>query len=446
MRIAFFEDSAATGFGPLNLMRPTFELVCGRWSLRERVLRWFPAREWGAFLRNYLAELYAEEQPHSRVNDFHWLAEAPTLLINGRWHPRHDDLRDIGDADAGICDDTLVYVTVHPEEVILLSNESWDEILQKLAATRRIVDAGGRLRHRPWDLINDNATALADDAADAISHENGRLVSLRDDLPAASILGPRDRVQVSASAEVDPYVVFDARKGPVSVADGAQIQAFTRLEGPCHVGPGARIFRGNIRGETTIGADCRVGGEVEASILHSHVNKYHDGFLGHSYVCPWVNLGALSTNSDLKNDYSSVRVPLSGEMLDTGTTKAGCYLGDHTKTALGSLFNTGSSVGVMTMILPGGGLLPKHVPSFSRIWNGQLDDGVDVESALTTAATVMSRRDCRMTPAYARLIRFLAEFTRRERAEAIARFEAKQRQRTLPRSAEHATVPIPPAG
>jgi hypothetical protein len=99
--------------------------------------------------------------------------------------------------------------------------------------------------------------------------------------------------------------VLDATQGPISVDAGAVIQSFTRLEGPCHVGIGARLFRANIQKGTTIGPFCRVGGEVEASILHGYVNKYHEGFLGHSYLCPWVNLGALSTSSDLKNDNNS---------------------------------------------------------------------------------------------------------------------------------------------
>ena len=130
------------------------------------------------------------------------------------------------------------------------------------------------------------------------------------------------------------------------------------------------------------------------SILHAHVNKYHAGFLGHSYVCPWVNLGALTTNSDLKNDYSHVRVPVLGESVDTGLTKIGCFIADHAKTAIGSLLNTGSSIGAMAMILPDGQLSPKHVPSFCKAAHGELTDGIDLERALRTARIAMGRRNC----------------------------------------------------
>jgi hypothetical protein len=156
------------------------------------------------------------------------------------------------------------------------------------------------------------------------------------------------------------------------------------------------------------------------------VNKYHEGFLGHSYIAPWVNLGALSTNSDLKNDYSTVRVPLAGKSIDTGLVKAGCFIGDHTKTGLGSLFNTGSSIGVMCMILPGGELLPKHVPSFTAVWHGELADAMPLERSLAAARIAMQRRGHELTAAQERLLRLVYQSTQAERDEAIVRFHARR--------------------
>jgi len=138
----------------------------------------------------------------------------------------------------------------------------------------------------------------------------------------------------------------------------------------------------------------------------------------------------LTTNSDLKNDYSTVGVPLAGEMIDTGSTKVGCFIGDHTKTALASLFNTGSSVGVMSMVLPGGELLPKHIPSFSRIWHGELDGRFDLESSLETARTTLGRRGCELTTAEERMLRFLHDETAAERDAAILRFRERRNRRS----------------
>ena len=146
-----------------------------------------------------------------------------------------------------------------------------------------------------------------------------------------------------------------------------KIQSFTRIEGPCFIGERTQLFRALIREGTTIGPVCRVGGEIEECIFQGYSNKYHEGFLGHSYVCPWVNIGAMSTTSDLKSDYSNVKVPLEGTPIDSGSPKVGSFIGDHVKTAINSMFNTGSSIGVMAMVLPGGPLLPKFIPSFSMI-------------------------------------------------------------------------------
>ena len=101
-------------------------------------------------------------------------------------------------------------------------------------------------------------------------------------------------------------VVIDAEHGPVYLDEGAEIHPFTRIEGPCYVGKKSILLGAKCREGNSIGPFCRIGGEVEESIIQGYSNKYHDGFLGHAYVGEWVNLGALTTNSDLKNDYSTV--------------------------------------------------------------------------------------------------------------------------------------------
>src|SRR6185369_7054341 len=129
-------------------------------------------------------------------------------------------------------------------------------------------------------------------------------------LPA--VVGPPERLQVDATAQLDPLIVADTTCGPVVIDREAVVTAFTRLEGPCYIGPRTQIHAAKIRGGTTIGPNCRVGGEVEASIIQGYSNKYHDGFLGHAYIGEWVNLGAITSNSDLKNDYSEVSISLDG--------------------------------------------------------------------------------------------------------------------------------------
>ena len=155
--------------------------------------------------------------------------------------------------------------------------------------------------------------------------------------------------------------VLDAEHGPIYLDEGAVVHPFTRIEGPCYIGQNSVLFGCKCRAGNSIGPMCRVGGEVESTILHGYSNNYHDGFLGHAYVGEWVNLGAMTTNSDLKNDYSEISVVLDGKVsVPTGETKLGALIGDHVKTSIGTLFNTGAYVGAMTMIVTDGKLLPNH--------------------------------------------------------------------------------------
>jgi UDP-N-acetylglucosamine diphosphorylase/glucosamine-1-phosphate N-acetyltransferase len=313
----------------------------------------------------------------------------------------------------------VVALHLDPLEAPLLTEDNWSAALCELARIRRRVELPGKLVSYPWDLVDYNPEQITKDfQLRGLRPRGGEL------RPEVAVMGPAENIHVAEAAELHPFVVLDARKGPISIEAGAVVQPFTRIEGPCHIGAGAQLFRANVKEGSTIGPFCRVGGEIEASILHGYANKYHEGFLGHSYVCPWTNLGALSTNSDLKSDYSPVTVPLTGELVPTQRTKVGCYIGDHTKTAIGSLFNTGSSIGVFCMILPGGELLPKHVPSFARVWHGELADGWELSRSLETARIVMSRRGKELTLAEERLIRHLERQTWAER-EAALRGHAK---------------------
>ena len=423
MRIAFFEDSAAAGFAPIALTRPVFELVCGHFSLRERLIRRLSVHDWGAFIRPELVETFRESNSEAHVNDFTWLAEEPTLLINARWLPSQTGIQELANVTediVGRIGDTIAFVKLEPFESALLAEGEFDDPMQQLSGTRRSVAADGHLVTRPWDLVDLNPELLVQDFAQR-AKSGGKA-----NLGQVAVLGKPEHVYVDPSAEIDPFVVIDARGGPVYIDAGARVQAFTRLEGPVFVGRDSQLFRANVKAGTTIGPVCRIGGEIESSIIHGYANKYHDGFLGHSYVCPWVNLGALTTNSDLKNNYSEVRVPLTGTPISTGSTKIGSFIGDHTKTALCSLFNTGSSIGVMTMLLPGGELLPRNIPSFTRVWHGVIDDQLDLDESIETARYAMGRRNQELTPAEERLLRHLYRKSQPEREAAVERFESKR--------------------
>jgi UDP-N-acetylglucosamine diphosphorylase/glucosamine-1-phosphate N-acetyltransferase len=215
-------------------------------------------------------------------------------------------------------------------------------------------------------------------------------------------------------------VVIDAEHGPIYIEEDVEVHPFTRIEGPCYIGKKSILLGAKCREGNSIGPWCRVGGEVEESIIQGYSNKYHDGFLGHAYVGEWVNLGALTTNSDLKNDYTTVSVMLDGKhAIDTGSTKVGCLIGDHTKTSVGVSFNTGSYVGAMGILMATGKALPKFIPSFAWFVEGVVTKGFGHKTLYETAATAMSRRKCQWTEADRTMWDVIFEMTAGPRDEAV---------------------------
>ena len=221
-------------------------------------------------------------------------------------------------------------------------------------------------------------------------------------------------------------VVLDAENGPIYIGAGAEIHPFTRIEGPCYIGPGSVLFGAKCRAGNSIGPMCRIGGEIEGTIIQGHSNKYHDGFLGHAYVGQWVNLGALTTNSDLKNDYSEVKISLDGRtQIPTGSNKVGALIGDHARTSIGTLLNTGAFVGAMTVLVAGGRLMPKFIPSFTWYFNNALGHGGGKQPLYATARTAMSRRGCQWTDHDEAMWDAVYEMTAQERGEAVERYARK---------------------
>ena len=185
-----------------------------------------------------------------------------------------------------------------------------------------------------------------------------------------------------------------------------RVQPFSYLEGPLYVGPGTLIKAGaRIYGETSLGAVCKVAGEVGESIFADFVNKQHDGFMGHAVLGSWVNLGAGTTNSDLKNNYGPVRVDLGRGPVDTGLRFLGLLMGEHSKSAIGTLFNTGTCVGFSCNVFASG-FPPKFLPNFS--WGLDGTTRYAVEPAIATARVVMSRRGVAFQDVHAALFRVLA--------------------------------------
>jgi UDP-N-acetylglucosamine diphosphorylase/glucosamine-1-phosphate N-acetyltransferase len=250
----------------------------------------------------------------------------------------------------------------------------------------------------PWDLVAATATEIAADARVA-----GELGDVKEELHRCARLEGAENIAIGEGSEVGPSVVLDAREGPIVIGRDVRIMPNAVIVGPAFVGDGSLVrANASIYGGTSIGPACKVGGEVQASIMQSHSNKQHGGFLGHSFVGSWVNLGAATNNSDLKNNYGSVRAELDGESIDTGSASVGAVIGDHSKTAIGTRLNTGTVVGIFCSVFSDG-FPPRAIPSFS--W-GTREGFVryDLAEALDTASRVMARRGATMTQALERRV------------------------------------------
>jgi UDP-N-acetylglucosamine diphosphorylase/glucosamine-1-phosphate N-acetyltransferase len=423
MRVCLFEDRGVTDLEPLTLTRPAFELLCGASSLASRQCHHFAPCEFGVLVRSHLADLYRLHHPSTPVNDLAWLREAPTVLVNGRWLAPADAATDLPGPLVALAGDEVAYAVVGRDQLTYCSPNTLDECLEAWKASLPTRQVGGRMIRYPWMLVERNAEQLRIDFASPPRCRENRPGNI-------AVVGTPGLLRVDPTARVDPFVVADTTDGPVVIEGEAVVTAFTRLEGPCYVGPQTHVLGAKIRGGTTLGPNCRIGGEVEASIVHGHTNKYHDGFLGHSYLGEWVNLGAGTQNSDLRNDYGEITVRVGGRPISTGMTKVGCFLGDHTKTGLGTLLNTGTCAGAFCNLLPSGNYLPKWVPSFCSWWNGALQENSNLAQLLGTAARVMERRGSTLTEVHAALFRLLFAQTTGERQNAVLHAEQHRLRRS----------------
>ncbi len=416
MKLVVFEDDKYEQLYPLSLTRPVFELKCGMTSLIEKISRTYPASEISYFIRDYLVGTFKKRHPSDSVNDIRTLLDSDLVIINGRCLFIDTPADVLGAEGWAGENDQVVCAKIRKETLGEFHGDDLKKLLGYIKSKTKNVPFDYKLISYPWDLINYNSAALHDD------FKNMNWPGIEGFMAKeAAIYGPKAQVSISKGAKVHPFVCIDTDTGPVFIDEGAQIHPFTHIQGPCYIGKNSIILGAKIREGCSIGPVCRIGGEVEESIFHGYANKAHDGFIGHAYVGEWVNLGALTTNSDLKNDYSTISVIVKGKPVDTGSIKVGSFFGDHTKTSIGTYINTGAHIGALCVIVSSGGVLPKYIPSGSWFVNDSVTRGFGLKSMLHTAETVMARRKVSYTKDDAELLKKVYQLTKPERDALIKR-------------------------
>lgn len=413
--VCIFEDEGFQNFLPLVYTRPVYDLRCGILTIREKIKARFSNYNLILHSRSYLKEFVQEENPKILVDQF----DVPNILfVNGRLIVGKDSVNQIKKLKENSIlytdDGSVIAANLSGDNIGILIKSENEFISFQLLKNIHRVESKLELIKYPWHLVNTNGAEIVNDF-DLLVRKVPQINSRK----FTSVeFKNKKKIFISKNAVIDPFVFVDASDGPVFIGNNVRIMSQTYIKGPAYIGDNSIIKSGtSIYHNTSIGEACRVGGEVEASIIHSYSNKQHEGFLGHSYLGSWINIGASTNNSDLKNNYENISVLLNGKPVETGSKFVGLIMGDHSKTAINTMFNTGTIVGAACNIF-GSGFPPRYIPSFC--WGGSDFLKIhDINKFLETAKVVLLRREKNLSLKGENLMRKIFDLTAEERSRKI---------------------------
>ena len=395
--LVLFDDGVARDWQPFTLTRPAGELLFGMLRARERAEHIVDAACIGHATHEALIGF--DEPGTPPVIDLATLSTTrPRLFLSSRaildWNTTLDFE---GEATLVMGDEVIGWLV--PENSPAPSAEMLNRPRPNGGT---VVQVEGRIIDHPWELIEHNSEQIFDDVAFMIDHVYS--FDVQDE--GVWVIGEHPVVRKN-DVVIEPGVVFDATEGPIWLDEGVTIHAFTRIAGPMYIGRNSTLLGGTFKA-SSIGPYCKVHGELDTSILLGYSNKAHEGYLGHAYLGMWVNIGAMTNNSDLKNNYSSVRIWTPRGEEDSGMLKLGGLIGDHVKTAIGTLLNTGTVIGAGCNVF--GDMPPKYLPPFS--WgNG---DVYSFDKFIAAAEAAMQRRGIPLNQSQKAMLRRAWERARAE--------------------------------
>jgi UDP-N-acetylglucosamine diphosphorylase/glucosamine-1-phosphate N-acetyltransferase len=369
--------------------RPVYDLLCGIDTLKEKIIRSYDNVKVSLHCRPYLAEIVQHQNPNCLVNK---IVDEECLFINGRLIASENLSQLLPLLPA----EDKVFVNEETVIAAYLSGAHLQHKINYLKDLFSVSDFNGlpikildlKCANYLWDLINHNGKQITEDFNYLVNSSKENFV---DSINSSVHILNKANVFIGRDVTIKPGVVLDAIGGPIIIDDDAFIYPNAVIEGPCFIGKSSKIKSGAaIYENVSIGKVCKVGGEVDQSIFMDYSNKQHSGFLGHSYIGSFVNLGADTNNSNLKNNYSKIKIQLSNKVINSDSQFIGLMIGDHSKSAINTMFNTGTVVGFSCNIFAPG-FPEKYIPSFT--WGGDASSTVyDIKKAIETAKIVMGRR------------------------------------------------------
>ncbi len=384
--LVLFEDDKCSDFYPLTLWRSIFELRVGRKLQLDRLAQHLAMPISGIWARDIISPVAALRcgAPANRA------ATAGTILVNGRWLtsgpvelPEGPCLGMVdGEIAYIVCDEALAQ---HFDPQTLQLANQWPEAIKGVAQ----LAAPGTLVRYPWQVIADLPELIRQDWDEGDAE-------IESEISPKCLMGSKQHICIGERAIIHPSALIDATNGPVYISHDVTIGAYAVIEGPSYIGPGSVVNAHTwLHGANAIGPVCKVGGEIDGCVFQGYSNKQHTGFIGHSFVGNWVNIGAGSCNSDLKNTYGNVSVSIDGHAHDTGQMFFGAIIGDHAKIGINAAIPTGAIIG-MAAVVATTSILPKWVDSFAWLTEDGVTKG-DPNRLLDVASRVMARRDIDMT-------------------------------------------------
>ena len=455
MKVVLFEDHGVAQLHPITTGRCAFSITCG--TLRVSDIADQLSSEVYALTRPYLEKLGQLRCPHWRIGVANLKAglrqtaeDEPVLVLNGRMVPSVSTLaflREICESEApkkretksrgrkskspagkgtvctashfGAWQNSLAFAYL-PAGALLAALEAEPQDAALVDLSRRMQGAELDYTHPvelfdyPHDVTRTNMEIFSDNIAYRLSH----VVPSRTGLGMPSTSGSwreiKPGVFVGQNVQLGDYIVTDTTEGPILIDDGASIGPFCYLKGPVYVGPYAKVIEhAALKEFVGLAHTTKVGGEVEASNIEPYTNKQHHGFLGHSYLGSWINLGAGTCNSDLKNTYGTISMNYADGRVATSLQFLGCIIGDYAKTAINTSIFTGKVIGCCSMVY---GFVARDVPSFVNYARsfGQCTE-ISVEVMTATQQRMFARRNVTQTPEHIELLHHMFELTKEER-------------------------------
>jgi len=406
MNYIIFEDSKSANLNPFSLNHASFEMRCGVYSNIERVFNVLSSQDkLYLIVRPEIEEIVRERFPQLVINP----KIIPSgIFLNGSTIWNLDIINNLQIDKSYSCNGSLIAINKS-------SSTNLDDFPSFLESSIQVtLDIDVIHINYIWDLIFSISTILNHDLSDLskgsfVCVNQIDLLSSDNDIAgfhSSVVINNRNNVFINNDVVINAGVILDASEGPIVIDKSSKIDIGALIKGPVYIGKNSIINPGaKLRGNISIGPVCKIGGELEDVIIQGYTNKQHDGYLGHSYLGEWINLGANTNNSDLKNNYSNIRMKISKNLeINTLRQFLGSCIGDYTRTGISTMLNSGTFIGIGANVF-GSDFQPKYIESFQ--WGK--NDKTDFEKFIETCIKMKERRKHKLSKTEIQLLKDIYE-------------------------------------